>query len=57
VPAEENTLEAKRRLEKLGWEIDLLLVDPATTINEGHHFPLVGIAESVAFIKKHAAGQ
>ncbi len=57
VPAEENTLEAKRRLEKLGWEMDLLIVDPATTINEGHHFPLVGIAESVAFIKKHAAGQ
>lgn len=57
VPAEENTLEAKRRLEKLGWEMDLLVVDPATTINEGHHFPLVGIPESVAFIRKHAAGQ
>lgn len=56
VPAEENTLEAKRRLEKLGWRMDLLVVDPATTINEGHHFPLVGIAESVAFVRKHAAG-
>ena len=55
VPAEENTLEAKRRLEKIGWTMDLLIVDPATTINEGHHFPLVGIAESVAFIRKHAA--
>jgi sialidase-1 len=54
VPAEENTLEAKRRLEKLGWEMDLLIVDPATTLNEGHHFPLVGIPESVAFIRKHA---
>lgn len=54
VPAEENTLEAKRRLEKLGWEMDLLIVDPATTLNEGHHFPLVGIEESVAFLRKHA---
>lgn len=57
VPAEENTLEAKRRLEKLGWKMDLLIVDPASTLNEGHHFPLVGIPESVAFIRKHAAGQ
>jgi sulfur carrier protein ThiS len=56
VPAKENTLEAKRRLEKLGWAMDLLVVDPATTINEGHHFPLVGIAESVAFVRKHAGG-
>ncbi|MEX1048664.1 MAG: hypothetical protein WED15_03985 [Akkermansiaceae bacterium] len=57
VPAEENTLEAKRRLEKLGWTMDLLVVDPATTINEGHHFPLVAIPESVAFIRKHAASE
>jgi sialidase-1 len=57
VPAEGNTLEAKRRLGKLGWEMDVLIVDPATTINEGHHFPLVGIAESVAFVRKHAGGQ
>jgi len=57
VPAEENTLEAKRRLEKLGWTMDLLIADPATTINEGHHFPLVGIPESVAFIRKHTAAE
>lgn len=57
VPAEENTLEAKRRLGKLGWEMDLLVVDPATTIHEGHHFPLVGIAESVAFVRRHTAGR
>ncbi|HRQ87647.1 MAG TPA: DUF1080 domain-containing protein, partial [Bacteroidia bacterium] len=55
VPAEENTLEAKRRLEALGWTMDLVVVDPATTINEGHHFPLVGIGESVAFIQRYAA--
>jgi len=54
VPAGENTLEAKRRLEELGWTMDLLIVDPATTFNGGHHFPLVGIPESVAFIRKHA---
>lgn len=57
VPAEENTLEAKRRLEALGWQMELVVVDPATTINEGHHFPLVGIGESVAFIRKHAGGR
>lgn len=57
VPAEDNTLEAKRRLEKFGWTIDVLIVDPATTINGGHHFPLVGIPESVAFIKQHAGGR
>lgn len=55
VPAEENTLEAKRRLEALGWTMDILAVDPSTTVNEGHHFPLVGIEESVAFIQRHAA--
>lgn len=55
VPAEENTLEAKRRLEKLGWQMDLLVVDGATTTSEGHHFPLVGIEDSVAFIRKHSA--
>ncbi len=54
VPAEENTLEAKRRLERLGWSMDVLIVDPATTLNEGHHFPLAGIAESVAFIRDRA---
>lgn len=54
VPAEENTLEAKRRLEALGWTLDLLVADPATTRTEGHHFPLIGIAESVAFIREHA---
>lgn len=54
VPAEDNTLEAKRRIEKLGWTIDVLVADPSTTKNEGHHFPLIGIPESVAFIKRHA---
>ena len=53
LPAGDNTLEAKRRLGTLGWEMDLLVVDPPTTSNEGHHFRLVGIAESVAFIRKH----
>lgn len=55
VPIEENTLEAQRRLQALGWDIDLVWVDPATTINEGHHFPLVGIEETVAFVQAHAA--
>ncbi len=57
VPAEENTLEAKRQLEALGWKMELLIVDPSTTINEGHHFPLVGIDESVSFIRRHASAE
>ena len=55
VPAEENTLEARRRLQKLGWDIDLVTVEPGSTTAGGHHFPVTGVAESVRFILKHAA--
>ncbi len=57
VPAEQNTLEAKRRLEALGWTIEVVSVDPATTINQGHHFPLVGIEASADFIARHAGAK
>lgn len=55
VPAEDNTLEAKRRLEALGWPMEVVTVDAATTIHEGHHFPLVAVEESADFIRRHAA--
>jgi hypothetical protein len=57
VPAEENTLEAKRRLQALGWGMDVVTVDPDVTKNGGHHFPLPEIGQSVRFIRKHTMGK
>ncbi|MFM1996242.1 MAG: hypothetical protein RLZZ111_629 [Planctomycetota bacterium] len=57
VPPEDNTLEAQRRLRRLGWDIDVVVVaDPEERL-QGHHFnvPAADIERSVAFIKKHAA--
>lgn len=56
VPAEENTLEAKRRLQALGWDMEVITVEPGVTKNGGHHFPVLQIKESVAFIRKHTTG-
>lgn len=55
VPAKENTLEAKRRLENLGWDMDVVTAEPDSTKTSGHHFPIIGVEESVRFILKHAA--
>ncbi|MFT4689584.1 MAG: sialidase-1 [Limisphaerales bacterium] len=57
VPAEGNTLEAKRRLQALGWDMDVVTVDASVTKNGGHHFPLPEIGQSVSFILKHATGK
>ncbi|MEZ6137219.1 MAG: alpha/beta hydrolase [Pirellulaceae bacterium] len=54
VPPEQNTLLAKRRLQELGWDLDVVTVDPTTTINGGHHFPMIEIEESVKFVVQHA---
>jgi sialidase-1 len=57
VPPEDNTLEAQRRLRRLGWDIDVVVVaDPEERL-QGHHFtvPAADIERSVAFIEKHAA--
>lgn len=54
VPPEQNTLEAKRRLQALGWDIDVVPVKEGNALR-GHHFPLPAIDESVAFIARHAA--
>ncbi len=53
VPPEENTLEAKRRLEKLGHTIDLVEVKEGTRESNGHHFPLPAVPETAQFILRH----
>jgi pimeloyl-ACP methyl ester carboxylesterase len=57
VPAEENTLEARRRLQALGWDMDVVTVDPVATKNGGHHFPLPEIGASVSFIRRHTTAK
>lgn len=53
VPPEENTLEAKRRLNKLGWDIEIVTVAVGDVKQKGHKFPLPEAAQSVRFITKH----
>jgi len=52
VPPEQNTLEAKRRLQKLGSDIDVVSVKESNLF-EGHHFPYPDVAGSVRFIMDH----
>ena len=52
VPPEQNTLEAKRRLRKLGSDLEVVSVKES---NEfwGHHFPYPDVFGSVRFIMDH----
>jgi hypothetical protein len=54
VPPEENTLEAKRRLEKLGWGMELAVVQQSDEC-EGHHFPFPEVFASTRFVMRHTA--
>lgn len=53
VPPEENTLEAKRRLQKLGWDIDVVSVKESNDC-EGHHFPFPEAFSSTRFVMNHS---
>jgi hypothetical protein len=53
VPPEENTLEAQRRLQTMGWDIELAIVQEGNKL-EGHHFPMAEAEKTAAFIEKHA---
>jgi sialidase-1 len=53
VPPEQNTLEAKRRLEKLGSTLEVVSVKESNDC-EGHHFPYPDVFGSVRFIMQHA---
>ncbi len=52
VPPEQNTLEAKRRLEKLGSSIEVVAVEKGSD-TEGHHFPYPDVFGSIRFIMDH----
>jgi sialidase-1 len=54
VPPEQNTLEAQRRLQAMGWDIELAIVAEGNKL-EGHHFPMAEAEKTAAFIEKHAA--
>ncbi|MFT5131185.1 MAG: sialidase-1 [Rhodothermales bacterium] len=53
VPPEQNTLEAQRRLQKLGHDMELVVVKESKKAN-GHHFVMPEIFESARFVMKHA---
>jgi len=52
VPPEQNTLEAKRRLEKMGWTLEAVSVKESNDC-DGHHFPYPDVPGSVRFIMKN----
>jgi pimeloyl-ACP methyl ester carboxylesterase len=54
VPPESNTLEAQRRLHKLGHNMDVVIIQDSKKAN-GHHFDMIEIDESVRFVMQHAA--
>lgn len=55
VPPEQNTLEAKRRLQQLGHTMELVTVAEGTAASNGHHFTLPEVFESARFIMAHTA--
>lgn len=55
VPPEQNTLEAERRLKKLGHAMEVITVKGGTPESQGHHFVLPQAAESARFIMRHTA--
>ncbi len=57
VPPEENTLEAKRRIEALGHGMEVVTVVKGTEQSHGHHFPLPEVEESARFIMRHSRAE
>ncbi len=54
VPPEDNTLEAQRRLRKLGHDIELVRVAEGTGESYGHHFSLPEVFRTSRFIMRHS---
>ena len=50
VPPENNTLEAQRRLTKLGHTMELVTVGKGDPKADGHHFPLPEVFASARFV-------
>ncbi|MHB1307622.1 MAG: alpha/beta fold hydrolase, partial [Limisphaerales bacterium] len=55
VPPGQNTLEAQRRLAKLGHAMEIVTVPEGTAESQGHHFPLPEAFASARFIMRHSA--
>jgi len=53
VPPEQNTLEAQRRLKKLGHDMELVIIKDSQRAH-GHHFDTIKVTESVRFVMTHA---
>lgn len=53
VPPEANTFEAKRRLQRIGWDLEVVTVKESSEAG-GHHFPLPEVFESARFVMDHA---
>lgn len=54
VPAEANTLEAQRRLQKLGHDMEVVTVKSGKPAQDGHHFDLPEVYKSVQFLMRYA---
>ncbi|MBT3295108.1 MAG: hypothetical protein HN919_12215 [Verrucomicrobia bacterium] len=54
VPPQENTLEAQRRLQAMGHDMEVVTVATGTPESKGHHFPLAYVFESARFIARHS---
>ncbi len=52
VPPEANTLEARRRLEKLGHVMEIVSVEHGTKESNGHHFELPAVFDSARFVMR-----
>ena len=52
VPPEHNTLEAQRRLQELGHDLELVVVEQSDRA-QGHHFDMPNIFESARFVMQH----
>ncbi len=54
VPPEANTFAAQQRLAQWGHAMEVVIVEHGNAC-DGHHFPVLEIAESVAFIMRTPA--
>ncbi len=54
VPPQENTLASKRRLQELGHDMDLVMVEHSDDFH-GHHFAMPEVFQSARFVMTHAS--
>ncbi len=54
VPPKQNSIAAKQRLQELGHDLDLVVVEHSDLLH-GHHFPMPEVFESSRFVMQHAS--